>query len=124
MEWGATLKTFRSKTDFQAIAFARIWYPDPEGYVLDTLHSKGATNAAGYNNPEVDRLIDEQSRTTDMKRRIAIWQELQKIWAQEVPIIWPYAMRTRYNVWQPAVKGFTPLANASRVSLRHAWIEK
>ena len=124
MEWGAVLKNFKAQTDFQAIAFARIWYPDPEGYVLDTLHSKGATNPGKYANPEVDRLLDEQSRTTDMKRRVAIWHELQKLWAQDVPIIWPYAMRTRYNVWQPTLKGFTPMANASRVSLRHAWVDK
>ena len=124
VEWGALLKTYRSGADFQAIAFARIWYPDPEGYVSDTLHSKGASNAAHYANPDVDRLLDEQSRTTNMQRRIAIWHDLQRIWAQDVPIIWPYAMRTRYNVWQPTLKGFTPMANASRVSLRHAWIEK
>ncbi len=124
VEWGGLLKTYRSRTDFQALAFARIWYPDPEGYVLDTLHSKGASNASHYASPEVDRLFDEQSRTTNMQRRVAIWHELQKIWAQDVPIIWPYAMRTRYNVWQPTLKGFTPMANASRVSLRHAWIEK
>ena len=124
VEWGGLLKTFRSGTDFQAIAFARVWYPDPEGYVLDTLHSKGATNPGKYANPEVDRLFDEQSRTTDRSRRVAIWQDLQRIFAQDVPIIWPYAMRTRYNVWQPTLKGFTPMANASRVSLRHAWLEK
>ena len=124
MEWGALLKNFRARADFQAIAFARIWYADPEGYTYDTLHSKGATNAGHYANPEVDRLLEEQSSTASMPRRIAIWGDLQRIWAQDVPIIWPYAMRTRYNVWQPTLKGFTPMANASRVSLRHAWIER
>jgi peptide/nickel transport system substrate-binding protein len=124
MEWGAVLKNFRARSDFHAIAFARIWYPDPEGYTYDTLHSKGASNAGHYANPEVDRLLEEQSSTASMQRRIAIWGDLQRIWAQDVPIIWPYAMRTRYNVWQPTLKGFTPMANASRVSLRHAWIER
>ena len=124
MEWGAVLKNFRAGTDFHAIAFARIWYADPEGYTYDTLHSKGASNAGHYANPEVDRLLEEQSSTASMQRRIAIWGDLQRIWAQDVPIIWPYAMRTRYNVWQPTLKGFTPMANASRASLRHAWIER
>src|SRR5262249_53682424 len=32
VEWGALLKTFRAREGFQAIAFARIWYPGPEGY--------------------------------------------------------------------------------------------
>ena len=124
MEWGALLKNYREKTNFHAMAFARIWYPDPEGYTWDTLHSKGAVNAGHYANPEVDRLFEAQSATTDQAKRIAIWGELQRLWAQDVPIIWPYAMRTRYNVWLPGVKGFAPMANASRVSLRHAWLER
>jgi peptide/nickel transport system substrate-binding protein len=124
MEWGALLKNFREGTNFQVIAFARIWYPDPEGYVYDTTHSKGAFNAGHYNNPDVDRLLEEQRSTTDTAKRVAIWKDLQRIYAQDVPIIWPYAMRTRYNVWRPTLKNFVPMANASRVYLRQAWIER
>jgi peptide/nickel transport system substrate-binding protein len=124
MEWGALLKNFREAANFQAIAFARIWYPDPEGYVYDTTHSKGAFNAGRYSNPEVDRLLEEQRSTGDMARRVAIWKDLQRLYAQDVPIIWPYAMRTRYNVWRPTVKNFVPMANASRVYLRQAWVER
>jgi peptide/nickel transport system substrate-binding protein len=124
MEWGALLKTFREKSNFQAIAFARIWYADPEGYVFDTTHSKGSINAGGYASAEVDRLLDEQRATVDPRKRVALWQDLQRIYAQDVPIIWPYAMRTRYNVWRPTLKGFEPMANASRVYLRQTWVEK
>jgi peptide/nickel transport system substrate-binding protein len=124
MEWGALLKNFREKGHFQAIAFARVWYPDPEGYVYDTLHSQGPINAGGYSNAEVDRLLEEQRATVNTARRVAIWKDLQRLWAQDVPIIWPYAMRTRYNVWRPALKGFQPMANASRVLLRQTWIER
>ena len=124
MEWGALLKTFREKSNFQAIAFARIWYADPEGYVFDTTHSKGSINAGGYASGEVDRLLDEQRATVDSRKRVALWQDLQRIYAQDVPIIWPYAMRTRYNVWRPTLKGFEPMANASRVYLRQTWVEK
>lgn len=123
VEWGALLKTFREKTDFQALAFARIWYPDPEGYVYDTTHSKGAINAGGYSNPELDRLLEEQRATVDTARRVALWHQIQRIYAQDVPIIWPYAMRTRYNVWRSHLKGFQPMANASRVYLRETWLE-
>ena len=124
MEWGALLKNYRERANFHAMAFARIWYPDPEGYTWDTLHSKGAVNAGHYASAESDRLLEAQSATTDQAKRVAIWAELQRLWAQDVPIIWPYAMRTRYNVWLPGVKGFAPMANASRVSLRHAWLER
>jgi peptide/nickel transport system substrate-binding protein len=124
VEWGALLKNFREKAAFQAIAFARIWYADPEGYVYDTTHSKGAINAGHYANAEVDRLLEEQRATVDLAKRVALWQELQRLYAQDVPIIWPYAMRTRYNVWRPALKGFQPMANASRVYLRQTWLEQ
>ena len=60
----------------------------------------------------------------DPRKRVALWQDLQRIYAQDVPIIWPYAMRTRYNVWRPTLKGFEPMANASRVYLRQTWVEK
>ena len=124
VEWGALLKNFREGTNFQAIAFARIWYPDPEGYLYDTTHSKGAFNAGHYANPEADRLLEEQRATVDPARRVGLWKELQRLFAQEAPIIWPYAMRTRYNVWRPTVKDFTPMANASRVYLRHTWVDR
>jgi peptide/nickel transport system substrate-binding protein len=124
LEWGTLLKQFREAAPFQAIAFARIWYPDPEGYVYDTLHSQGGINAGGYHNPESDRLLEQQRATVDPARRVAIWQDLQRLWAHDVPIIWPYAMRTRYNAWQPHLKGFEPMANASRIYLRQTWVDR
>lgn len=124
MEWGALLKNFREATDFQAIAFARIWYPDPEGYVYDTVHSKGSINAGHYANAELDRLLEEQRQVVDPAKRVAIWHDIQRVLAQEVPVIWPYAMRTRFNVWLPHLKGYVPMANASRVYLRQTWIER
>ena len=124
LEWGTLLKQFRGGAPFQALAFARIWYPDPEGYVFDTLWSKGSINVGKYESAESDRLLIEQRATVDPARRVALWKELQRLWARDVPIIWPYAMRTRFNAWQPHLKGFLPMANASRVYLRQAWIEK
>lgn len=125
MEWGALLKLARSGSgDSDAIAFARIWYPDPEGYAYDTLHSKGSFNVAGYSNAESDRLLEEQRATVDVAKRAAIWKRLQHLWAEDVPIILPYAMRTRYNTWQPHVKGFQPMASSSRIYLRETWLEK
>ncbi|HXH84116.1 MAG TPA: ABC transporter substrate-binding protein [Candidatus Tectomicrobia bacterium] len=124
MEWGALLKLARTGGEFDAIAFARIWYPDPEGYAYDTLHSKGSFNVGGYSNAESDRLLEEQRATVDVAKRAAIWKDLQRLWAQDVPIVLPYAMRTRYNTWQAHVKGFQPMANSSRIYLRETWLEK
>ncbi|MBI1734815.1 MAG: ABC transporter substrate-binding protein [Candidatus Rokubacteria bacterium] len=124
VEWGALLNLARTGGEFQALAFARIWYPDPEGYTYDTLHSKGSFNVGGYGNPASDRLLEEQRATVDVAKRAAIWKDLQRLWAQDVPIALPYAMRTRFNAWRPHVKGFQPMANSSRIYLRETWVEK
>jgi peptide/nickel transport system substrate-binding protein len=123
VEWGALLKLWRTGGDFHSIAFARIWYPDPDGYIYDTLHSAASLNPGKYNNPQMDKLLDEQRSVVDINKRVAIWRELQRLMAQDVPVIWPYAMRTRYNVWRPSLKGFEPMANASRLYLRQTWLE-
>ena len=123
VEWGALLNLARTGGDFHSIAFARIWYPDPEGYTYDTLHSKGSFNVGGYASPDSDRLLDEQRAIADTAKRVAVWKDLQRFWAQDVPIIWPYAMRTRFNAWRPQVKGFQAMANSSRIYLRETWIE-
>jgi peptide/nickel transport system substrate-binding protein len=124
MEWGALLNLARTGGDFHALAFARIWYPDPEGYTYDTLHSKGSFNVGGYASADSDRLLEEQRATADVAKRVAMWKDLQQLWAQEVPIIWPYAMRTRFNAWKPQVKGFQAMANSSRIYLRETWLER
>jgi peptide/nickel transport system substrate-binding protein len=124
MEWGALLNLARTAGEFQALSFARIWYPDPEGYSYDTLHSKGSFNMGRYVSPDSDRLLEEQRATVDPAKRVALWKDLQRLWAQEVPIVLPYAMRTRFNTWQPHVKGFQPMANSSRIYLRETWLEK
>jgi peptide/nickel transport system substrate-binding protein len=124
LEWGALLNLARTGGDFHALAFARIWYPDPEGYTYDTLHSKGSFNVGGYASADSDRLLEEQRATADLAKRVAMWKDLQRLWAQDVPIIWPYAMRTRFNAWRPQVKGFQAMANSSRIYLRETWIER
>ncbi len=124
MEWGALLNLARTAGEFQAISFARVWYPDPEGYAYDTLYSKGSFNMGGYANPDSDRLLEEQRATVDVNKRAGLWKDLQRLWAQDVPIVLPYAMRTRFNAWQPHVKGFQPMANSSRIYLRETWLDK
>lgn len=123
MDWGALLKQWRAG-NYEAVIFANIWYPDPEGYIKEYTLAGGAVNTLGYSNPEVDRLLEEQAATVDVATRTLLWRRLQRIYAEDVPIIFPYAMRTRYNAWRPHVKGFLPMANASRVYLRMTWIEK
>ena len=42
---------------------------DPENYLRENWYSKSANNTAGYNNPEVDELLDELAGTFDEEER-------------------------------------------------------
>lgn len=56
---------------------------DPENYLRENWYSKSANNTAGYNNPEVDELLDELAGTFDEEERkdliIKIQQEVRLV---------------------------------------------
>ncbi len=55
------------------------------GFLLD---SKGASNYAAYNNPEVDSLLAKGNSETDEAKRTAIYKEVQKKITADSP--WAY----------------------------------
>ncbi|HBZ83810.1 MULTISPECIES: glutathione ABC transporter substrate-binding protein [Brevibacillus] len=68
--------------------------------------SKGsAGNIAFYNNPEVDKLIEEGRREKDEAKRNAIYAKLQEIELKEVPVI-PIRTIDHVSVTAKDVKGF------------------
>lgn len=52
------------------------------------------TNAAGYANPEIDRLFAEAARTIEPSERTPIYREIQEILAEDLPYIWVVETRS------------------------------
>lgn len=77
---------------------------DPDVNFYENFFSKSERNYTGYNNPEVDTLIDKQSAETDVEARKKLVWEIEKRLADDVarPVI-------GYNVdntcWTPQLKG-------------------
>lgn len=46
------------------------------------------SNTEGYSNPAVDKLFDEAAVATDETKRQALYTEVQKILAEDVPVAW------------------------------------
>jgi peptide/nickel transport system substrate-binding protein len=67
------------------------WNPDP-GYA-NTLyfHSKSFVNYSNYVNKRVDTLIDRGLGMVDLKKRIPMYQQVQKIYMAEAP--WVFIVR-------------------------------
>ncbi|HEX7232836.1 MAG TPA: ABC transporter substrate-binding protein [Candidatus Binatia bacterium] len=68
----------------------------------DTLYDQyfrtGTTKRTTYSNPELDKLIEEQQKTADQKKRIAILQKAGKVIMEEAPFIPLYNLADIYGV--------------------------
>ncbi|MGH7771665.1 MAG: ABC transporter substrate-binding protein [Candidatus Binatia bacterium] len=66
--------------------------------VYDQYFRSGVTKRVNYKNPDVDRLIDEEQRTGDQKKRIALLQEIGRILMDDVPFAPLYTLAEVYGV--------------------------
>lgn len=92
-------------------------FPDPSGNLLPVFHSayvgEGGANYANYRNPEVDKLLDEQSKIIDDAKRADLMIQAEKILAEETPWIMinhpKQIMATTKNVENVDGYSITPL---------------
>jgi peptide/nickel transport system substrate-binding protein len=67
----------------------------------DTLYDQyfrnGTTKRCNYSNPEFDRLIEEQQKIADTKKRIAILQQAGRILMEDVPFVPLYNLADIYG---------------------------
>jgi peptide/nickel transport system substrate-binding protein len=66
--------------------------------VYDQYYRSGVTARVQYKNPEFDKLIDEEQRTGDPKKRIAILQQAGRILMEDVPLVPLYTLAEIYGV--------------------------
>ena len=67
----------------------------------DTLYDQyfrtGVTKRVSYSNPEFDKLIDEEQRTGDHKKRVALLQQAGRILMEDVPFVPLYTLDEVYG---------------------------
>ncbi|HVR16332.1 MAG TPA: ABC transporter substrate-binding protein, partial [Candidatus Limnocylindrales bacterium] len=68
----------------------------------DTLYDQyfrtGTTKRTNYSNPELDKVIEEQQKTADQKKRVALLQQAGKTIMEEAPFIPLYNLADIYGV--------------------------
>ena len=68
----------------------------------DTLYDQyfrtGTTKRTNYSNPELDKIIEEQQKTADQKKRVALLQQAGKTIMEEAPFIPLYNLADIYGV--------------------------
>lgn len=114
-EWG-TFSDIASKGNAPIYGMSWTWYPDPFFFLNKMFHSSeiGALgNGQGFNNKEVDRLLDEAMAETDQDKRAEKYKEATKIISEELPAIW-YSNESVIYGFNKNVKGFIMRADNNK----------
>jgi peptide/nickel transport system substrate-binding protein len=98
---------------------------DPDQAFYENYACGSESNYDGYCNPEIDALIDAQSRELDpTKRRELVWRIETRL-AQDVarPVLFHSKSGT---CWQPYVKGFSEITNSEYNGFRmeDVWLDR
>ncbi|MEM9582739.1 MAG: ABC transporter substrate-binding protein [Pseudomonadota bacterium] len=105
-EWGASSDLIAAG---EADLFLQAWVTTPQGdpgAVLETLlKSDGGSNAGGYANPALDKLLDDGRLTFEQEKREAIYDEVQEIIAADTALI-PVFHVAQTNVAKAGLTGY------------------
>jgi peptide/nickel transport system substrate-binding protein len=105
------------------------WVQRPEGVPRSSLHSKeipsadngwSGQNYPGYANPQMDKALDAAERELDVAKRRALFAEIQKLAADDLPSL-PLFFRVDPFVIPKPLKGVTPTGTLNSSTL---WVEQ
>ncbi|RMF89809.1 MAG: ABC transporter substrate-binding protein [Nitrospinota bacterium] len=91
----------------KASMFRLAWYadiPDPDNFLFPLLFSQSKMNRTFYQNPVVDRLLEQARRETNYLKRIAIYREVERRALNDAPWI-SQSHRVFDYLYQPYVRG-------------------
>jgi len=98
-------------------------YVDPNSVIFGNFKSTEASNFTGYNNPEVDALIDQGIAVTDQAQRAEIYQEIQRLLLQDLPWVSLF-VANQYEAMRSDVKGYEHIPTGSNHALRRTWLDR
>ncbi|HUG17049.1 MAG TPA: peptide ABC transporter substrate-binding protein [Thermomicrobiales bacterium] len=106
-------------------AFVLSWiadYPDPSNFLYALFHSDSPDNYVRYANPEVDGLLDDAARETDIDARALLYLQAQQALIDDGVLV-PLYHDVSYTLVKPHVRGLevTPVGIGA---LETVWIER
>ncbi len=116
-----------TKRKFDGVAMFA-WISAPESVPRSTLHSDhiptqannwAGQNYTGFRNKKMDALLENIEVELDREKRRALWQDFQRIYATELPVI-PLYFRANAYVLPKWLTGVTPTGHLGTTT---SWIE-
>ena len=104
------------------------WLSAPRNIPLTTLHSSripsdgngwSGQNYTGYNNPKMDKLIDDMQVVCEPGKNRALWNEMQVLYSTDLPVL-PLYFRANAFILPHWLKGLRPTGHQYPSTL---WVE-
>jgi peptide/nickel transport system substrate-binding protein len=87
--WANYLSAYRTKKLPMFLLGWHFDYADPHNFAFPFMHSKGTfSSVQSYNNPEVDKLIEDAVKEVDTAKRQAMYARLQEFAYRDIPTIY------------------------------------
>ena len=119
-EWTKELSDFiATKNPLSMIG--TIWQPDPDASVYDIYYSKSPINLGKWSDSTIDHLLELGRTTYSIKKRVAIYRQIERIVADKVYLIFPFSWASPYEMWRTNVHGYIPMPGGHRVYLKQTW---
>jgi len=122
VEWGIYIDRW-VKRDFDSMVELRGGSPEPDRFLYRTLHSTGGVNNFLFKDEEVDKLLDEGRRLIKFEDRKPIYDKIQVLLSEKMPVIFLY-VPLETQVLSQNVKNFRQIGNGSIQYLSQTWLEK
>jgi peptide/nickel transport system substrate-binding protein len=107
--------------DFDWVSNGSVADADPDDGHWNFFHSEGPWNPAGYNNPEVDELLEATRATATMEERAALFHDVQAILQAEVPYAFLHHTIDTTG-FHTDVQGYLPVPEMRY--LEHVWLDR
>jgi len=107
---GAAITTLQMKHQFEALRYFWSGRLDPDGNTYNHFHTNGGFNDGLYSNPTMDKAVEDARSTFDRAKRTALYQQVNKLAAEEAPHLFIYnGVTGQYS--STKVKNFTSVAD-------------
>ncbi len=86
------------------------------GQIPTAANNWGGTNYTDFRNPRMDADIDALERELDPAKRLPIWADIQRIYADQLPVL-PLFFGSEAHVWPTWLKGVAPTGHNQPTTL-------
>jgi peptide/nickel transport system substrate-binding protein len=114
----STLLDVQTRGDFEALQLGWSGRVDPHGNMFNFLSTGGGNNYSGYNNTEVDDLMNEAAAVNDVDERAELYGQAIEIVQEDNPVIYLYRVRS-LTAYSTDIAGVETFADGV-VHLSHA----